>query len=165
MPNRPEDPIRSYQRKSVAARRTAGRSCKCGESRPETLVNGSRPTICFACRRNQLGQTTLDEHHPAGSANHAATVPIPVNDHQTLTDAQYDWPRKTWENPEGSPLLAGAASIRGYYDTNSYLTDQLLLWVARLLEALDETLREPLGPDWWAGTKLEEFRPKPKPKR
>jgi len=70
----------------------------------------------------------------AGRANHPATVSIPVNDHQTLTDSQYDWPTKTYENPEGSPLLAGAACIRGYYDTNSYLNEQLLLWVARLLE-------------------------------
>lgn len=165
MAKKPDDPIRRFQRKSTAARRTAGLSCSCGESRPEALIKGSTPTTCFACWRRRLGRTTLDAHHPAGSANHAATVPIPVNDHQTLTDAQYDWPRKTWENPEGSPLLAGAACIRGYYDTNSYLTDQLLLWVARLLEALDETLRERLGPDWWTGTKLEEFRPKPKPKR
>jgi hypothetical protein len=102
----------------------------------------------------------LDEHHPAGRANHPAKVPILVNDHQTLTDAQYDWPKKTWENREGSPLLAGAACIRGYYETNSYLNDQLLFWVAKLLEALDETLRELLGTDWWAGTKLEAFRPK-----
>lgn len=164
MPKKPDDPIRRCQRKSIAARRMAGRSCRCGESRPEALIAGSRPTICAACRRKRLGHTTLDNHHPAGSANHPAAVPIPVNDHQTLTDAQYDWPKNTWENRKGSPLLAGAACIRGYYDTNSYLNDQLLLWVARLLEALDETLRERLGPDWWAGTRLEEFSPKPKPK-
>src|ERR1700687_562786 len=119
MPKKPHDPIRRYQRKSIAGRRMAGRFCRCGESRPEALITGSRPTICSACRRKQLSQTTLDKHHPAGIANHAATVPVPVNDHHTLTDAQYDWPKNTWENREGSPLLAGAACIRGYYETNS----------------------------------------------
>jgi hypothetical protein len=162
MPKKPEDPIGKYRRKAVAMRWKAGRSCACGESRAEALITSSEPTICAACRRKQRGHTTLDNHHPAGCSNHPATVPIPVNDHQTLTDAQYDWPRNTWENRKASPLLAGAACIRGYYDTNSYLNDQLLIWVAKLLEALDETLRERLGPDWWAGTKLEKFSPKPK---
>ena len=81
-----------------------------------------------------------------------------------MTHAQYDWPSKTYENRERSPLLAGAACIRGYYDTNSYLTDRLLFWVVRLLETLNETLLERLGPGWWVGTKLEGFMPKPKPK-
>jgi hypothetical protein len=162
MPKKPDDPIRRFQRQSIAARRVGGQSCRCGEIRPEALITCDRPTICAACRRKQLGQSTSDNHHPAGSANHSATVPIPVNDHQTLTDAQYDWPKNTWENRERSPLLAGAACIRGYYDTNSYLNDQLLIWVAKLLEALNETLRERLGPNWWVGTKLEKFGPKPK---
>jgi hypothetical protein len=165
MPKRPEDPIRTCQRKSVAERRMAGKSCKCGESRPVALITGSKPTICSACRRKQLGYSTLDEHHPAGSANHVATVPIPVNDHQTLTDAQYDWPKKTWENRKSSPLLAQAASVRGYYDTNTYLGDTFLLPNAAFLEELDEYLAERLGPRWWVGTPLEKFAPKPKPKR
>jgi hypothetical protein len=161
MPKRPEDAIRAYRRKSVAERRTAGKSCKCGESRPGALVAGSTPTICARCSRKRRGESVFDAHHPAGRANHPLTIPIDVNGHRAdLNDAQYDWPKKTWENRGGSPVLAGAACIRGYYDTNSYLTDQLLLWVAKLLEALDECLRERLGPKWWAGTKLEEFAPK-----
>jgi hypothetical protein len=164
MAKKPEDPIRSYGRKSVAARRVAAQYCKCGESRPEALIVLHGRAICAACKRTELCKSTLDKHHPAGSANHRATTAIPVNDHQTLTDAQYDWPKNTWENPERSPMLAGAACIRGYYETNAYLTDELLLWVARLLEALDEVLKERLGADWWDGTKLEAFRPKPKPK-
>jgi len=161
MPKRPEDPIRTYQRKSVAARRLAGQSCKCGESRPEALVAGSAPTICAACARKQRGQSPFDWHHPAASANNSAKIRIPVNDHRAdLTDAQYDWPKETWENPRGSPLLAGAASIRGYCETNDYLTSELLLRIAKLLEALDESLRERLGPNWWVGTNLEQFAPK-----
>lgn len=157
----PRDPISDFQRRSTAARRLAGRSCACGETRPEALISGRKPTICAACARRQASQSPFDDHHPAGKANHPAKVPIPVNDHRAdLSVSQYDWPKGTWENPRGSPLLAGAASIRGYYDTNTYLNDQLLLWVARLLEALDETLKDRLGPNWWVGTKLDQFAPK-----
>lgn len=166
MPKRPEDPIRNYQRRAVAARRKAGQSCKCGESRPEALIAGSAPTICAACSRKRRGQSVLDAHHPAGSANHRATVPIPVNDHRAiLSDAQYDWPRQTWENPSGSPIIAGAACIRGYCETTTYLLDAILLWIVEMLEELDGFLKKRLGPDWWRGTEMEKFMPKPKPKR
>jgi hypothetical protein len=156
MPKNPEDPIRNYQRNSIAARRKAGQSCKCGETRPQALI-----TICAECLRKQTGKSVFDAHHPAGGANHPSTLKIPSNDHRSdLSDAQYDWPKDTWKNPQGSPLLAGAACIRGYCDTNTYLTNTLLFWVARLLEALDKCLRERLGPDWWVGTPLEQFAPK-----
>lgn len=153
IPKRPEDPIRNYQRTSIAAGRKAGQSCKCGEARPQALI-----TICAECLRKLTGKSVFDAHHPAGKANHPSTIKVPANEHRAiLSDAQYDWPKDTWENRDGSPLLAGAACIRGYYDTNTYLTDALLLWVARLLEALDKCLRERLGPDWWIGTPLEPF--------
>lgn len=152
---RPEDPIRNYQRNSVAARRKAGQSCKCGETQPQALI-----TICAECLRKQDGKSVLDAHHPAGRANHPLTVKVPANAHRAiLSDAQYDWPKETWENPRGSPLRAGAASIRGYYETTDYLNEELLFWIAPLLEALDETLRDRLGTDWWVGTPLEQFAP------
>jgi hypothetical protein len=155
------DPIRKYQRKSRAARRLAGQSCACGEARPEALVAGSVPTICAACARKRRRQSPLDRHHPAGKANNPATVAIPVNDHRAnLSVAQYDWPKDTWKNPLSSPLLAGAACIRGFCDTITYLIDELLLWVARLLEALDEHLKKRLGPKWWLGTEMDQFTPK-----
>jgi hypothetical protein len=165
MPKRPEDPIRTYQRKSVAERRMAGKSCTCGESRPEALIYGSEPTICNACGREQLGLRPFDEHHPAGSANNQVTVLTSANDHRNLSDAQYDWPEKTLRNPKCSPLLAHAANVRGYYETNTYLGDTLLLPNAPFLEELDEYLEQRLGPGWWVGTPLEKFAPKPKPKR
>ena len=156
MTKTPEDPIRAHTRKEIAARRKAGQSCKCGETQPQALT-----TICVECLRKLSGKSASDDHHPAGRANHPATVKIPANDHAAvLTDAQYDWPKETWENPDGNPLLAAAACIRGYYDTNTYLTDALLLWVARFLEALYPFLRERLEPEWWEGTTLEQFAPK-----
>jgi hypothetical protein len=162
------DPIAAFQRQSSAARRIGhGKKCKwCGESRPLALVPGSNPTICAACDRKKSGQSPFDEHHPAGQANHPATVSVWVNDHRAaLSTAQYDWPEETWKNPTGSPILAGAACIRGYYDTSEYLLDDVVIRNVTLLERLDRFLTKKLGPNWWRGTEIEEFAPKRKPRR
>lgn len=161
------DPIAAFQRESTSSRRIGqGKKCKCGEDRPQALVSGSDPVTCFSCAREASGQSPFDEHHPAGSANNPATVPIWVNNHRaTLSDAQYDWPDETLRNPFGSPILAGAASIRGYCDTSEYLSGELLIRNARMLEKLDGVLTQLLGPNWWRGTALDEFAPKRKPGR
>jgi hypothetical protein len=126
-------------RRNIAARRVGiGSKCKCGENRPLALIAGTNPTICAECRRRAQGRATYDQHHPAGDANHRLTVPIPVNDHRAvLSEAQYEWPKRTLENPDASPLRAAAASIRGYVDLTHYLLDELLLPNAERLEALD----------------------------
>jgi hypothetical protein len=64
---------------------------------------------------------------------------------------------------EGSPLLAGAACVRGFVDVVGYLVETGLLWLADMLEKLDEVLRKKLGPKWWANTEIEQFAPKKKP--
>jgi hypothetical protein len=161
------DPIAAFQRESTSARRIGqGKKCKCGQDRPQALVSGSDPVACFSCAREASGQSPFDRHHPAGKANHPATIPVWVNDHRAiLSDAQYDWPEETWRNPSGSPLLAGAASIRGYFETSEYLMDELLPRNATMLEKLDRVLTKLLGPNWWRGTEIEEFAPKRKPGR
>lgn len=103
----------------------------------------------------------MDNHHPAGDANDPTTTPIPVNDHSAeLSVSQYDWPKRTLENPDGSPLLARAACIRGYMDTNGYLSEKLLMPNPEFLELLDAFLREKFGEKWWTNTELEKFVPK-----
>jgi hypothetical protein len=162
------DPIAVFQRQSSAARRIGqGKKCRwCGENRPLALVRGSNPTMCASCERKRRGKSPFDRHHPAGRANHPATVSVPVNDHRAeLSAEQYDWPDETWNNPAGSPILAGAACIRGYCETSEYLVLELLLRIARLLESLDPFLTEKLGPNWWRGTEMEEFAPKREPRR
>lgn len=152
------DPIAAQQRKSVAARRCGPNAqCRlCGESRPEALIAGSSSTICAACDRKERGKTRLDRHHVAGKANSTITIPVPVNDHRARLNAdQHDWPRQTLENPNGSPLLVAAASLRGYSDTVVYLIEMLLR--PELLEALDGFLIQRLGPKWWIGTPLEKY--------
>ena len=156
------DPISTYRRKVTAARRIGeGKRCACGEARPEALVTHSEPAVCAECRRKKKGQTIMDNHHPAGAANHPATVPVPANDHRAfLSDAQYNWPKATRENPEGCPLLAAAGCIRGVIDYLHYLIDKFLRWIPEMLEMLSAWLRDQWGPKWCASTPLAQFAPK-----
>ena len=159
------DPSGAHRRKVVSARRVGVNArCSCGEARPEALIAGSDPAICAACERVGKGRTTMDQHHFAGRANNPGTIPIPVNDHRAiLSVAQAEWPKSTLSNTEGSPLLAGAACLRGCVDTMLYLIEKGLLWLADLLETLDGYQAKKFGPKWWANTEIEQFAPKKKP--
>jgi hypothetical protein len=162
------DPIAAFERESRATRRVGhGNKCYlCDEQRPLALVPDSQPTICVSCQRSKIGCSKFDEHHPAGEANDPTTLPISVNDHRAvLSPQQYEWPPETWENPSGSPVLAGAACMRGYCETESYLLASLLIPRAEMLEALDKFLLARFGADWWVGTEMERFAPNRKRKR
>ena len=162
------DPIALFEREARAARRTGVGNCctSCSENRPLALIPRTNPKICAQCQNEQLGRSSSDHHHPAGEANDSTTVPIPVNDHRAqLSPQQYEWPPKTWANPSGSPIRAGAARVRGYCETNDCLVCSLLIPNAEMLEILDEFLEKRLGPKWWVGTEMERFAPKHKPKR
>jgi hypothetical protein len=159
----PRDPRSVYRREVIAARCVGeGRKCACGESRPDALIRGSDPIICTKCKRKLNEQKAMDDHHIAGEANNSTgTIAVPVNDHRAeLSTAQHDWPQKTLHNPERSPLLSGAAHIRGFADTLLYLIGEFLLWIADMLELLDTFLERKLGPKWWKHTKLKAFEPK-----
>jgi hypothetical protein len=165
MPNKNtlRDPEAPLIRKATALRRAGlNAQCACGEKRPEALsVKGERK-ICHECRRREEGKTIVDSHHVFGKANSAVTIPTPVNDHRAkLSVAQYDWPNKTLENREGSPLLAAAGVVRGFIDYIRYLIENGLAWVVQMLETADALLVKRLGPKWWVGTELEKFAPKP----
>jgi hypothetical protein len=158
------NPGLAFKRRAIAARRVGvGARCACGEDRPLALIPQSRPVICIKCDRRKKGFKTMDNHHPFSKTNDlTTTVPIPVNDHRAdLNEAQNDWPKRTLENPDGSPVLAGAARIRGFIDTICYLIEKGLLWVADMLEQFDEWARLQLSPKYWVGTPLEAFCPKP----
>lgn len=157
------DPIRAAQRKTRAQRRVGlgARCASCGESRPGALIAGTKPMTCTACKRTKNGGSTMDKHHVAGKANSTVTIKVSVNDHRAiLSDAQYDWSRETRENPDGCPLRAAAACLRGFIDTIDYLVTSLLHWIVDMLELLSDLLKEKFGPQWWAGTPLAHFSPK-----
>jgi hypothetical protein len=154
------DPSAAYVRRAIAARRVGERRCACGENRPEALIPERDPIICHKCLRIKEGKTTSEDHHPAGDANDPTTIPVPVNDHRAeLNVAQYAWPKATLGNPDGNPLLARAAGIRGYVDTNDYLIEKLLLPGAEACELLDALLTERFGKKWWMNTALKRFVP------
>lgn len=159
----PRDPRSAYRRQAISARRIGeGNKCACGEDRPEALIGGSDPLICAACDRRKKGRRKTDDHHIAGRANNPMTISIPVNDHRAeLSTAQYDWPRRTLQNPDRSPILSAAAHIRGFTDLIVYLLKLCLLWIADMLELLDTIFERKLGKKWWKDTKLESFEPKP----
>lgn len=146
------DPIRTAKRKSVAERRVGiGVACACGEKRPKALIARSNPMICEECNRRKQDRTIYDDHHVAGKANHPFTIPVLANDHRAvLSEAQYDWPKATRENPNGSPLLSVAGRIRGFCDMILYLVKELLLSIPEFLENLDASLISRFGPALWS---------------
>jgi hypothetical protein len=158
----PRDPGAAHLRKVNAARRIGvGARCACGESRPEALICKGKRIICAACDREKKGKSTVDYHHPFGKANNSTTMPVWVNDHRAdLSAAQYDWPKKTRENPDSCPLRAAAGCIRGFVDTIVYLIEKGLLWIADALEWLSRFLLEQMGSEWWLGTPLEQLAPR-----
>jgi hypothetical protein len=74
---------------------------------------------------------------------------VPGNDHRILSDYQHEWPLGTLRNPDGSPLLRAAASIRGWLDILRLIIERTVGWVPALLEMLDAWLRELVGEHWW----------------
>ena len=158
----PRNPEAAHARHAIAQRRVGlGAKCACGETRAEALIREKNDVICHACKRKRKGMTTKDNHHFAMKANSPITIPTPVNDHVAdLNVAQQDWPKRTRENPEGSPLIAAAACIRGFIDTILYLIKTGLHWIADMLETADAYLAQKLGQQWWKNTELQKFAPK-----
>jgi len=157
----PRDPEAALVRKATAARRAGvGAKCACGETRPGALIKNSEPKICHECWRKKQGKTTADNHHAFGEANSPITVTLPANDHRAeLNAAQYDWPKKVRENPDGSPLIAAAGCVLGFIDMVVYLINKGLRFVADLLVAADEYMTAERGQKWWIGTPLEGLAP------
>ena len=153
----PRNPRAAYRRETIATRRIGqGNKCACGEDRPEALIRGSNPRVCAKCDRRKMGRRKTDDHHIAGQANDPVTISVPVNDHRAeLSVAQQDWPPKTLQNPDGSPLLAAAARIRGFVDTSNYLMQHFLLQGAAVLELLDTNNKQESGQKRRKNTKLK----------
>jgi hypothetical protein len=157
------DPAAAFVRESIASRRIAGRKCECAEARPFALTSKGTHVTCYECLSKKKGKSTVEDHHVAGEANDCTTIPVPGNDHRAeLSQAQYDWPKQTRENPNGCPLLASAGCIRGFADTDAYLIEKLLLRRVEMLETLSVFLIERLGPEWWINTEMEQFLPRRK---
>ena len=162
MTRKSNDPIKSAARQSKAVRRHGvATSCtECGESRAEALVPRSRPRLCEECYRRRRGSKTTDAHHVAGKANSSIVIEVPANDHRAaLSVAQYEWPKATLGNPDGSPILRAAAALRGVADLLIELIVGLIVSAAAFLENLDQQLRNAHGDGWWVGSPVAAWQP------
>jgi hypothetical protein len=131
----------------------------CGEQNPLALC-GTAPDIrCYECLAQAEGRSVTEGHHVAGRQNDPDDiVPVLGNDHRVLSDAQtHEWPSRTLRNPEGSPLLAAAAAIRGWLDILRLVMDRTVGWVPGFLEALDAFLRTQRGEQWWTDIDLTDI--------
>jgi hypothetical protein len=162
MAGRRKNPIKAAARRAGAQRRVGeDAECACGEKRPEALISGRKTAICYECDAQQRDESAFQPHHAGGRANDVTTIGVPTNDHRAeLSIEQYDWPRRTLQNPDRSPLLAMSGCIRGFIETTRYLMDKLLVWIPPQLETLDASLCEQWGPQWWLKVPLRQLPPK-----
>lgn len=160
MPTRSKDPIKRGARRAKTQRRVGqDAACtRCTERRPEMLVRSSRPKLCLTCCASKNGKRVTERHHLAGKANSPVAVEIPVSDHRTLSEAQYEWPARTLRNPDGSPLRAIAGSLRGVADFVGDLVVAFIQRLAEFAEEIDTWLCERYGL-WWKGGPFDRWQP------
>jgi hypothetical protein len=159
MTRRSNDPIKTGARKAKAQRQVGqGAFCvDCGDA--EKLVKRSRPKRCVTCYAAQRGDKKTEGHHIGGKANSPLTVEVPIADHQLLSEAQYEWAPGTLQNPDGSPLIALAGSLRGVADFIGELITAFLHRLASYAEDIDTWLREQYG-RWWEGGPFDGWQPR-----
>jgi hypothetical protein len=154
-PSRAKSASRRARQKRVHG--VQGKCKDCGTIDARVLVARSRPKLCQECKNRRDGRPVAEGHHPPGRENTVYEIPILVNSHRRLTDAQNDWDPETLTNPSGCPLRWAAAWIRGFVQTCKEMAEQFLLLIADLLETLSDWLREQLGEKWWEGTAMERY--------
>jgi hypothetical protein len=150
--NENTDEAEALENRREAKRRRLGDldpACGCGETDPIKLTGRAPDIQCYECQAAEAGRSWLEDHHPAGKANHPVTVRIPGNEHRRIDDLKNDWSRETLRNPSGSPLLRAAACLRGWLNVMQVLIDSTLGWIPAFLEALDRWLVNVMGPSWW----------------
>ena len=130
--------------------RTRNPKCHiCGETDAAALTSTDGDIICYECQAEARGKSPVEKHHYAGQHNDSFRIPVPGNDHRVLSDNQRDWPNETLRNPNGSPLLKAAASLRGWLDILRLLIERILGWIPEYLEQLDAYLTTINGQRWW----------------
>lgn len=160
MPRRSNDPIKAGARNAKTQRRVGLniKCSQCGDARPNMLVRNSRPKLCRKCYALKSGKKATETNHIAGKANSPITVEVPICDHRILSEAQYEWPPKTLQNPDGSPLLSIAGSMRGAADFIGELVVAFIYHLAEFVEEIDAWLCEQHGL-WWKGGPFDGWQP------
>ena len=133
---------------------------RCGNERHPAALTGTAPNVtCYECLLKESERSWTEDHHPAGRNNDPTTVAVPGNDHRVLSDMQRDWPERTLRNPDGSPLLAAAAALRGWLDVMLIIIERTVGNIPAYLEVVDQCLREEWGDRWWERLNLEGVHP------
>ena len=112
----------------------------------------------LTCYARQGREDAGEGHHIAARANSPVIIKVPINDHRPLSEAQYEWPPSTVQNPDGSPLIALAGSLRGMADLLGELFVRFMHALADLAENVDGWLRDRHGL-WWKGTEFDGWQP------
>lgn len=121
----------------------------CGQTHPAVLIRRCDRISCYEHYTLSTGRRPYEAHHVAGRQNSDATADVPGNDHRILSELQRLWPEDTLRNPEHSPLIVAAASIRGWCDVLLVIIYRGVGWIPDFLEWLHLTLVDQHGPDYW----------------
>lgn len=128
---------------------------RCGETNAFTLQCHQSGIVCATCAAVGSGKRPTEAHHVAGRHNSDVTADIPASDHRVLSRLQDHWPWDTLVNPDSSPLLAAAASLRGWSDVMEVIIHRVLPGIAPALEELDRRLVHEWGEQWWRQRGIE----------
>ncbi|MBN2113690.1 MAG: hypothetical protein JW785_06135 [Acidimicrobiia bacterium] len=137
------------QARRLGTRTPRCRKPGCRERNPFALTGAEPDILCYEHRAELAGRSWVEAHHVAGRHNDPTVVMVPANEHRLLNDRQRDWPQATLRNPGGSPLLRGAATLRGWLDVLWLILTRLVAWIPAALEELDRLLTETVGSRWW----------------
>lgn len=123
-------------------------SCKrCGLEDIWALRQVGKRTLCAECHLREQGKSIYEFHHVAGKANDDFTIGIPANDHEWLSDAQYDWPVQTLRNEKDDPLLKISSVMHGSQDFSTHVNRRAPEW-AQDLDELSAFLIYRIGQQW-----------------
>jgi hypothetical protein len=122
----------------------------CDETDPAALT-GTFPNItCYEHLAERQGRSWTEGDHLAGQHNcPTEIVELPGNDHRAKSDLMTEWPDRTIRNPDQSPLIRAAATIRGWLEVLRIIIMRAVGWIPPFLERLDAWLTSRVGVTWW----------------
>jgi len=123
---------------------------KCDERDPAALTGSYPNIVCYEHLAQSQGRSWTEGDHTAGRHNDPTPiVEMPGNDHRIKSDRMRAWPEKTLRNPDRSPLLRAAATLRGWIEALRLILERGVAWIPSFLERLDEWLTQHHGSGWW----------------
>lgn len=121
----------------------------CDEHDPFTLTGASPDIWCYEHQARAQGREWVEGQHVPGQHNARETLAMPGNDHRASDEMKLLWPEETLHNPNKSPLIRAAATLRGFLDFLFQLAFRIVAWIPGFLETLDGWLTDTIGESWW----------------